>query len=130
MVASLLLAAIVYLLFYKSQGVPDNLFVVSYFLHIIVLGLGILVFFLRLLRLAPLPVSLEKFLDGLNNPQRFFYIFMGTANVLFGVGAIILYLFAGANSSIISEFWPHLVLAAVLLSDSFILSKEKIQSYV
>jgi len=129
-VASLLLAVIIYIPFRNPEGVPGNLFVVCILFHLMALGVGIFAFLLRLFRLAPLPVSIEKFLDGLNNPERFFYIFMGTVNILFGIGAIVLYLFGSANKSIISEFWPHLVLAAILLSDSFIISKEKNKSYV
>ena len=129
-VASLLLAVTIYIPFRNSEGVPGNLFVVSILFHLMAIWVGIFAFFLRLFRLAPLPDTVEQFLDGLNNPGRFFYIFMGTLNCLIGVGAVILNIIGLANRNIITEFWPHLVLAVVLLSDSFIFSKEKKQSYI
>jgi len=128
-IASLLLAVIIYISFRRSQGIPGNLFVVSILFHLMALWVGIFVFFLRLFRLAPLPVSVETFLDGLNNPVRFFYIFMGTLNTLIGVGAIIMNIVGLANKNIITEFWPHLIIGPVLLIDSFLLPKRSKNSF-
>jgi len=128
-VASLLLAVIIYISFRGSQGVPGNLFVVSILFHLMALWVGVFVLFLRLFRLAPLPANVETFLDGLNNPARFFYIFMGTLNSLIGIGAIIVNIVGLANKNIIMEFWPHLIIGPILLIDSFLLPKISKNSY-
>lgn len=128
-VASLLLAGIIYIVFCKSEGVPGNLFVVSIVLHLVALWVGIFALFLRLFRLAPLPASVESFLDGVNNPARFFYIFMGTLNTLTGIGAMTMHLIGLANKNIIAEFWPHLIIGPILLIDSFLLPHTSQNSY-
>jgi hypothetical protein len=130
LIASILLVVIVLLLFYPSQGVPGNLFVITYLIHVIALLLGVILFLLRLFRLASLPAMLEQIIDPVNNPQKFIYIFIGCVNLVLGITALVLYFIGKVNSNMMADFWPHLVLAAVLLLDSLIISKEKNQSYV
>jgi hypothetical protein len=119
---SIFLAVLIYAFFNQSQGVPGNLFVISYLAHLGVLWLGIFAFFVRLFRLAPLPLTIEKILDGINNPGRFFYIFMGTSNLLIGLGAIILNFLGFINRNILFDLWPHIVVGPVLLIDSFVIT--------
>jgi hypothetical protein len=130
LIVSILLVVIVLLLFYPSQGVPGNLFVVTYLIHMLALLVGVILFLLRLFRLAPLPPMLERIMDPVNNPQKFIYIFIGCINLVLGIAALVLCFIGKVNGNMISDFWPHLVLAVVLLSDSLVISKEKNQSYV
>jgi hypothetical protein len=125
LLASSLLAVLVLILFYPAQGVPGNLFVVTVLVHLLFLLLGCLTFVLRLFRLAPLPEKLDRFLDPVNNPARFFYIFMGIGNLILGVLPFVLHYLGTVNTGMITEFWPHLPLAAVLLVDSFVIGTAK-----
>lgn len=130
LISSILLVVTVFLLFYPSQGVPGNLFVVTYLIHMLALLMGVVIFLLRLFRLASLPPMLERIMDPVNNPQKFIYIFIGCVNLVLGITALVLYFIGKVNSNMIADFWPHLVLAVGLLSDSLVISKEKKQSYV